>query len=229
VQRGGAEVSVARRCATLVAATFVIACASNDEEVALERNEIGDAITAAESLTAHFADSVNGRLAKDTTAKNTAVGVLVADACSRTDSLSIDRWRTHDLGALPVTLRLPAEYEAVARRRGDQPDSMSQTFRTAAGDEIIAMRHSNALDLVDVPELGKETMCLVDVEKMRVHVETGRELPAQETKTLSASYHLPTGGWFVLHGRAHDVAAQLAQLRILREVRFKHFWSRPLS
>jgi hypothetical protein len=217
------------KCTMSLAAVLAVACANKDDDVAFERREITDAITASESLGVHFSDSVSGRLVKAAAPVQTDVGTLVADACTRTDSITTTEWRRHDLGDLPVTLLMPVAYARASRAHDDPPDSLAQTFRTNAGDEVTVMRRANAFDLVDVPELGKESSCLVDVEKIRVHVETGRRLPAGEIRTLSASYHLPTGGWLVLHGRAHDVSSQRDQLRVLREVRFNRMWQRPLS
>lgn len=214
--------------ATAIAAVATVAC-GEDKEAAFERGEIGDAINASESLTVHFTDSVHGRLPVADTTKPSDVGVLVADACARTDSISTVGWKRRELGELPVTMLLPSDYARVPRGRGEPPDSVIQIFRTPDGDELTVMRRADAFDLVDLPEGGKESTCLVDIEKMRVHVETGRQLPTGDIKTLSASYHLPTGGWFVVHGRAHDMTRQHEQLRILREVRFVRLWQRPLS
>ena len=48
--------SALRKCAASLAAVLAIACANKEDEVAFERREISDAITASESLGVHFAD-----------------------------------------------------------------------------------------------------------------------------------------------------------------------------
>jgi hypothetical protein len=150
-----------------------------------------------------------------------------AEACMSTGIVHTDGWTRRNLGALPISVLMPADYTKRERRAGEGPDSLAQVFVSPDGAAIQFSRQAAQWNLSAVPDMGMETECEARIGGIGAHLETGRRQPAMLTKTTSAAFELPSGGWLVVVASSPTLERQQQQLRMIREIQVARPWPKP--
>jgi hypothetical protein len=152
-----------------------------------------------------------------------------AEACMSTGIVHTDGWTRRNLGALPISVLMPADFTKRERRGGEGPDSLAQVFTSPDGAAIQFSRQGSQWNLSTVPDMGMETECEARISGLGAHLETGRRQPRMITKTTSASFELSGGGWLVVLASSPTLERQQQQLRMIREIQVARPWGKPSS
>ena len=129
------------------------------------------------------------------------------------------------LDPLPISITAPSHYTLRQRQTRVVGRDTITAIVESGGDHLWFSRYASDFPYHDMPEWIVVSHCDDMVSGMHVHFDSAIKRGSGYQRGVSASYHLPTGAYLVVHADFHDEQSERAALYVLRTVQFRSVWS----